>query len=48
MCDRVGVMRDGSLCEVSQTEQLFTRPEHEYSKHLISLMPKFDMLPELP
>ena len=41
MCDRIGVMQQGTLLEVSPTEQLFTAPQHEYSKHLISLMPEF-------
>ncbi len=41
MCDRIGVMQMGTLLEVSPTEQLFTSPQHEYSKHLISLMPEF-------
>ena len=40
MCDRVGVMRGGHLCEVRATEALFTQPEHEYTKHLLKLMPK--------
>ena len=48
MCDRVGVMRSGGLCEIAETEQLFTRPEHDYSKHLLALMPNFDMLPDKP
>ena len=46
MCDRVGVMRGGKLCEIAETEQLFNTPAHEYSKHLLGLMPKLDMLPE--
>lgn len=41
MCDRIGVMQKGTLLEVSPTEQLFTNPQHEYSQHLISLMPEF-------
>lgn len=41
MCDRVGVMRGGKLVEVAETETLFTSPEHEYTKHLLALMPKF-------
>ena len=44
MCDRVGVMRYGRLCEVAATETLFTAPEHEYSRHLLGLMPKLDHL----
>jgi peptide/nickel transport system ATP-binding protein len=41
MCDRVGVMRNGQLLEVAETETLFTNPQHEYTKHLLDLMPKF-------
>ncbi|PSV23941.1 MULTISPECIES: ABC transporter ATP-binding protein [unclassified Photobacterium] len=41
MCDRIGVMQKGTLLEVAKTEQLFTDPQHEYSQHLISLMPEF-------
>jgi peptide/nickel transport system ATP-binding protein len=46
MCDRVGVMQMGELLEVAPTEQLFQSPQHEYSKHLISLMPEFTGLRE--
>lgn len=41
MCDRIGVMQQGTLLEVAPTEQLFSAPQHQYSKHLISLMPEF-------
>lgn len=41
MCDRVGVMKMGTLLEVAPTEQLFKSPQHEYSQQLISLMPEF-------
>ena len=41
MCDRVGVMRNGQLLEVAETEALFTNPQHEYTAHLLDLMPKF-------
>lgn len=44
MCDRVGVMRHGELLEVADTETLFSDPKHEYSKHLLSLMPSLDFL----
>jgi len=39
--DRVGVMQKGKLLEVAPTEELFTNPQHEYSQHLVSLMPEF-------
>ena len=40
MCDRVAVMRGGAICEIAETEQLFESPEHEYTKHLLNLMPR--------
>ncbi len=40
MCDRIGVMRTGKLLELAKTDDLFNTPQHEYSKHLISLVPK--------
>jgi peptide/nickel transport system ATP-binding protein len=44
MCDRVGVMKDGQLVEVAETEQLFAEPRHDYTQHLLSLMPRLDGL----
>ena len=41
VCDRIGVMQQGQLLEVNESEQLFTHPQHPYSQHLISLMPEF-------
>lgn len=40
MCDRVCVMRHGAICETAETDTLFERPEHEYSRHLLDLMPR--------
>ena len=44
MCDRIGVLKDGKLCEVSNTEELFLKPEHEYTKELLNLMPKIESI----
>ena len=44
MCDRVGVMQGGRLCEVKPTEDLFERPEHDYTRRLLRLMPKLEGL----
>lgn len=44
MCDRVGVMRHGQLVEVAETETLFAQPVHDYSQHLLSLIPTLDFL----
>ena len=44
MCDRVAVMRYGSICEIAETNDLFSKPIHAYSKHLLKLMPSMDLL----
>jgi len=44
MCDRIAVMRNGRICEVSDAEALFSAPKHEYSRHLLDLMPRMDLL----
>ena len=43
MCDRVAVMRHGSICEIAKTNDLFNAPNHAYSKHLLNIMPKIDL-----
>lgn len=44
MSDRIAVMRHGAICEIAETDQLFAAPGHEYSKHLLELMPRMDLL----
>ncbi|MBO1114613.1 ABC transporter ATP-binding protein [Bordetella petrii] len=44
MCDRVGVMRHGELLEVAETETLFDAPQHEYTRHLLGLMPQLQVM----
>jgi len=44
MCDRVAVMKQGSICELSSTEELFNNPSHDYTTHLIDLMPRMDLI----
>ena len=44
MCDRIGVLRNGKLCEVSNSEELFENPNHEYTKELLRLMPKIETI----
>ena len=44
MCDRIGVLRDGKLCEISNTEDLFLKPQHDYTKELLHLMPKIESI----
>lgn len=40
MCDRIAVMRHGKICELAETEELFTRPQHQYTRELLRLMPR--------
>ena len=44
MCDDIGVLKNGKLCEVSETEELFKNPNHEYTKELLRLMPKIETI----
>ena len=48
MADRIAVMRHGAICEVAETDRLFADPQHDYSKHLLGLMPRMEMLTPLP
>ena len=41
MCDHVGVMKSGQLCEVGPVDAVFDAPRHDYTKRLLALMPKF-------
>tara|TARA_Y100001960_G_scaffold287174_1_gene325036 strand:+ start:305 stop:1987 length:1683 start_codon:yes stop_codon:yes gene_type:complete len=44
MCDRIAVLKDGKLCEISNTEDLFIKPTHAYTKELLNLMPKIESI----
>ena len=47
MCDRIAVLKNGKLCEVSKTEELFKNPSHEYTEELLRLMPKIESIYKL-
>jgi len=40
ICDRVGVMYAGTLCEVATTDDLYANPLHPYTKALMAAVPK--------
>ena len=42
MCDRVGVMQQGKMVELRDSEDLFAAPEHPYTQSLLALMPRLD------
>ena len=44
MCDRIGVLKEGKLCEISNSEDLFQKPKHKYTKELLRLMPKIESI----
>lgn len=44
MCDRVGVMKQGKLVELQETEALFANPQQEYTAELLDLMPRLAQL----
>lgn len=41
VCDRVAVMRRGQIVEQATVEKLFADPTHDYTRHLLELMPRF-------
>lgn len=42
MCDRVAVMKEGKIVETGNVEEIFERPQHEYTKRLLNALPRLD------
>ena len=42
MCDRIQVMRKGAYVEEGTAEDIFYRPQHDYTRMLIDAMPRID------
>ena len=40
MCDRIGVLKDGRLLELRETEELFAAPQTDYAAELLRLVPR--------
>jgi peptide/nickel transport system ATP-binding protein len=40
ICDRIGVMYSGTLCEVATAEELYAHPLHPYTEALMAAVPK--------
>jgi len=43
MCNRIHVMRNGEYVEEGSSENIFYNPQHEYTKMLLSAVPKLDL-----
>jgi peptide/nickel transport system ATP-binding protein len=46
LSDRVAVMRAGRLVELGSNEQVFTNPQHPYTRRLLAARPKLSLTPE--
>ncbi|MFM6358597.1 MAG: oligopeptide/dipeptide ABC transporter ATP-binding protein, partial [Planktothrix sp.] len=44
LCDRIAVMNGGKIVELGATEELFTNPQHPYTKTLLSAVPSLSKL----
>jgi ABC-type glutathione transport system ATPase component len=40
ICDRIAILHQGEIVESGTTEQVLTRPQHEYTQRLMAAMPK--------
>lgn len=40
ICDRIAILHAGQIVETGTTEQVLSRPQHEYTQRLMSAMPK--------
>ena len=38
------MLKNGKICDISETENLFKKPSHEYTKELLHLMPKIESI----
>jgi ATPase components of various ABC-type transport systems, contain duplicated ATPase len=47
LCDRVVVMYQGKIVESAPVKKLFAEPEHEYTKRLLSAVPRVDKKEDL-
>jgi ABC-type glutathione transport system ATPase component len=45
LADRVGVMRAGAILEQAECQQLFSQPQHPYTRALLQAMPRLGLMP---
>jgi ABC-type oligopeptide transport system ATPase subunit len=44
IADRVCVMQNGKICEVADVKSIYDHPEHEYTKYLLSSIPRIESI----
>ncbi len=47
ICDRIAILHEGQIVETGTTEQVLTRPRHEYTQRLMAAMPRLAHTPQL-
>jgi peptide/nickel transport system ATP-binding protein len=45
VCDRVAVLKNGELVELGTTEEVYTNPQHAYTKSLLAAVPTLEYQP---
>ncbi|MBP0021913.1 MAG: ABC transporter ATP-binding protein [Cyanobacteria bacterium SBLK] len=45
LCDRIAVMNSGTIVELGETEQIFSDPQHPYTKTLLNAAPLLEAQP---
>jgi ABC-type dipeptide/oligopeptide/nickel transport system ATPase component len=40
ICDRIAILHQGQIVECGATEQIFTNPQHEYTRRLMATLPR--------
>jgi len=40
ICDRIAILHEGGIVECGATEEIFARPQHEYTKKLMDALPQ--------
>ena len=46
ICDRIAVIHKGDIVELAESEELFARPLHPYTRSLLSAIPQPDPVAE--
>lgn len=44
ICDRIAILHEGRVVECNATEEIFARPQHEYTKRLMAAIPQMPRL----